>query len=229
MNTYMAMWDKVVETYSGLYGPYFEKYKAETGLREVTLVGRAGEGVWMAGELLGAAAIGKGRYGKVIFTMPGERRNTPARSFVRFSDKAVHFPVSWIHAADHMVVLEEELLTLSSPVLDLDIAVMIRRMDPKGFCIINSRKPARRLRGQITGKPVTVDATGISIKLLGSPFFVNIPVIGAFLAVTNDITVEEMNEAITGFVNPRGHRVFDGARGKMTLDALKAGYESADR
>jgi 2-oxoacid:acceptor oxidoreductase gamma subunit (pyruvate/2-ketoisovalerate family) len=227
MNTYMAMWDKVVNTYSAQYGPYFQSYKAKTGMKEITLIGRAGEGVWMAGELLGAAAIDKGKYGKVIFTMPGERRNTPTRSFVRFADAPVHFPVSWIHSADDMIILEEELLTLNSPVLDLDISTMTRRMAPDGFCVINSLKPPAKLRKDVAGKPVTVDATNISITYLGTPFFMNIPLIGAYLAVSKDLTIEEMQTAINGFINPRGHQVFKAAKMEATIKALRAGYESA--
>jgi 2-oxoacid:acceptor oxidoreductase gamma subunit (pyruvate/2-ketoisovalerate family) len=227
MNTYMAMWDKVVDTYSGQYGPYFQDYKAKTGLKEITLIGRAGEGVWMAGELLGAAAINKGKYSKVIFSMPGERRNTPTRSYVRFADAPVHFPVSWIHSADDMIVLEEELLTLSSPVLDFDVPTMTRRMMKNGFCVINSSKSPAKLRRHIPGKPVSVDASRISVEYLGNPFFVNIPVLGAYAKVSKDLSIEDMERAVRTFVNPRGHRVFDGARGEMTVKALRAGYESA--
>lgn len=227
MNTYMAMWDNVVNAYSAQYGPYFQSYKAKTKLKEITLIGRAGEGVWMAGELLGAAAIEKGKYGKVIFTMPGERRNTPTRSFVRFADVPVHFPVSWIHSADDMIILEEELLTLNSPVLDLDISIMTGRMTPDGFCVINSPKSPAKFRRSVPGKPVTVDASAISISCLGSPFFVNIPVIGAYLAVSKELTIEDVETAIRRFINPRGHRIFSDTKAELTIKALRAGYESA--
>lgn len=229
MNTYMAMWDKVVDTYSGQYGPYFQSYKASTGLKEITMIGRAGEGVWMAGELLGAAAAGKGKHSKVIFTMPGERRNTPTRSFVRFADIPVHFPVSYIHNADDMIILEEELLSMSSSVLDLDVSTMTHRMLPTGFCVINSQKSPAELRGYIAGKPVCVDGSAISNNYLGSPFFVNIPLLGAYLAVSKELKIEDMENAIREFINPRGHRVFDETKSKQSIKALRAGYESVRR
>lgn len=227
MNTYMAMWDRVVDSYSGQYGVYFQNYKAKMRLKEITLIGRAGEGVWMAGELLGAAAIEKGKFSKVIFSMPGERRNTPTRSYVRFADAPVHFPVSWIHSADDMIVLEEELLRLSSAVLDFDVPTMTSRMMKTGFCVINSRKSVDELRSLIPGKPVSVDASRISVEYLGNPFFVNVPVLGAYARVSGVLSIEDMATAIRAFVNPRGHRVFDGKKGDLTVKALVAGYESA--
>ncbi len=226
MNTYMAMYERVVNKYSAEYGPYFKAYKAKTGMREVTLLGRAGEGVWMTGELLASALIEKGKRCKVIFMMPGERRNTLTRSFLRFADVPVDFPVSWIHSADDIIILEEELLTFNSPVLDVEVPVITTRMDPNGFCVINSPKAPGELGGDIAGKPVTVDATRISVEYLGNPFFMNMAVMGAYLAVRKDILIEEMEAAIRNFINPRGHRPFAGEKGDMNIKALRAGYAS---
>jgi len=227
MNTYMAMWDKVVSKYSGHYESYFEKYKEENGISEVTLLGRAGEGIWMAGELLAAAAIEKGKYGKVIFAMPGERRNSPTRSFLRIADKPIHFPACWIYSADDVLILEEDLLTFSSPVLDFEVSTLTRRMNPNGYCVVNSTKRPNELRGDIAGKPVTVDGTKISVEYLGSPFFMNMAVMGAYLAFRKTILIEDMETAIRDFTNPRGHRILEGKMGEMNIKALRAGYESA--
>jgi len=227
INTYMAMWDKVVNKYSGEYGTYFESYKAKTRMQEVSLIGRAGEGVWLAGELLAAAAIEKGKYSKVIFTMPGERRNSPTRSFLYIADEPVHFPVSWIHKADDILILEEDLLTFSSPMLDLDVATMTRRMNPHGYCIVNSPKQPIELEGEVAGKLVTVDASRISVEYLGGPFFLNTAVIGAYLAVRKSILIEDIEAAIKNFINPRGHKILDGEKGEMNIKALRAGNESA--
>jgi len=228
-NPYMAMWDKVVNKYSGEYGPYFESYKAKTGMYEVIIIGRAGEGIWTTGELIGAAAIEKGKYCKVIFAMPGERRNTPARSFVRFADEKVHFPVSWIHSGDDVLILEEEFLKFSSPVLDFDVATVTQRMNPNGFCIVNSPKKPQELKGDIAGKLITVDASKISNEVLGSPFFMNMAVIGAYLGVRKFILIDEIKNAIKEFTNPRGHKIFQGKNGEMNIKALQAGYEAVKK
>lgn len=227
-NPYMAMWDKVVNQYSSEYGPYFESYKSKTGMQEVILIGRAGEGIWTAGELIGAAAIEKGKYCKVIFAMPGERRNTPARSFVRFANEDVHFPVSWIHSGDDVLILEEEFLHFSSPVLDFDVASITQRMNPNGFCIVNSPKKPQELKPDIAGKLITVDASKISNEVLGSPFFMNMAVIGAYLAIRKIFSLEEMEKAIKEFTNPRGHKIFQGKTGDINIKALQAGYRAVN-
>ena len=227
MNTYMAMWDKLVKKYSDEYGPYFESYNKEKGVLKVTLLGRAGEGVWLAGELLAAAAIEKGKYSKVIFAMPGERRNSPTRSFLRIADKPIRFPASWIYSADDVLILEEDLLTFSSPVLDFEVATLTRRMNPNGYCVVNSPKEPGELGGDIAGKPVTVDGSRISVEYLGSPFFMNMALIGAYLAVRKTVLIQDIEAAIRSFINPRGHRIFQGEKGEMNIKALRAGYESA--
>lgn len=226
-NPYMAMWDRVVNKYSKEYGPYFESFKAKTRLNEVIMIGRAGEGVWLAGELLAAAAIESGKYGKVIFAMPGERRNTPARSYVRFSDHPVRFPASWIHNADDILIFEEEMLTFSSPVLDLDIPTITCRMNPNGFCIVNSSKAPGELGGDVAGKLVTVDGTKISGKILKNPFFMNMAVMGAYLAAKKSDLVNAMESTIKNFVNPRGHKIFGEELGDLNIKAFRVGYESA--
>ena len=126
-----------------------------------------------------------------------------------------------------MLILEEELLTLTSPVLDLDVSTMTRRMNPNGFCVVNSPKRPAALKGDVAGTTITVDATKISVDHLGSPFLVNVAIIGAYLAVRKSLLIEEVEEAIKNFINPRGHRIFDGKRGEMNLRALRAGYKSA--
>lgn len=224
-NTYMAMWDKVVNKYSDHYRPYFESYKSKAGMHEVSLIGRAGEGVWSAGELLGAAAIEKGKYGKVIFCMPGERRNSPTRSFIRIADQPVHFPVSWIHQADDVLLLEEDLLNFTSIYLDFDVATVTQRMSPKGFCVVNSPKAPSELVASVSGKLVTVDATKISLEQLKSPFYMNMGVIGAYLAVRKSFSLEEMEKAIRNYTNPRGHKIFAGETGAKNIQALRAGYQ----
>ncbi len=224
-NTYMAMWDKVVNKYSDHYASYFESYKNKTGMYEVSLIGRAGEGVWSAGELLGAAAIEKGKFGKVIFCMPGERRNSPTRSFIRIADQPENFPVSWIHRADDVLILEEELLHFTSAYLDFDVATVTQRMNPKGFCVVNSPKPPREIDAMVAGTLVTVDATKISLEQLRSPFFMNMGVIGAYLAIRKSFTLEEMETAIKNYTNPRGHKIFAGEIGEKNIQALRAGYK----
>jgi len=226
MNTYMAMWDKVVDKYVGEYGPLFNKFDRDKGMKEVTLIGRAGEGVWVTGELLGAAAIEKGKYSKVLFSMPSERRNSPTRSFVRIADKPVTFPVSWIHSADDVILLEEDLLDFYSPVLDFEVEVVTRRMKPNGNCYVNSPKRPSELKAEVTGRLVTLDATKISVKYLGSPFFMNIAMLGAYVAVSKAFSLEDIEQGIRNFINPRGHRIFEKELGDKNIQALRAGYNN---
>jgi Pyruvate/2-oxoacid:ferredoxin oxidoreductase gamma subunit len=126
-----------------------------------------------------------------------------------------------------VLILEEDLLSFSSPVLDFDVSTLTRRMNPNGYCVVNSPKKPNKLGGDIAGRPVTVDGTKISLEYLKSPFYMNMAVIGAYLAFRKTIDIEDMERAIKEFINPRGHKILEGKMGEMNIKALRAGYESA--
>jgi 2-oxoacid:acceptor oxidoreductase gamma subunit (pyruvate/2-ketoisovalerate family) len=226
-NPYMAMYDRVVNRYSGEYDSHFKSYKAKTKLSEVILIGRGGEGIWLSGEVLAATAIESGKYSKVIFRMPGERRSTPTFSYLRVADEAISFPTSFIYSADDILLFEEDMFTYTSVIFDMDIPTVACRMNPEGLCVVNSAKSPSELSGDLAGKLVTVDGTRISEQYLGTPFYMNFPVIGAYLAAKKSKLMKQMETTIKNFRNPRGHKLFEGKLGDLNIKALRAGYESA--
>lgn len=226
MTKYTDMWDIIENKYRDEYGPLMEEYKKSVNLREVALIGRAGYGIWQGGEILCSALIASGKFAKSIFIMPGERRNTPTRSFVRFADAPVILPNSHIYKPDDMIIAESTFLDFRSPVLDVDIASLVSKMDATGVCVLNSSKLPDQVKASLTAKLVTVDASQIALEILGNAFLGNTALIGAYIAATKILPLESAEKAIMEFTDPRGRRVFSGKRGELNVKAVRAGYES---
>lgn len=226
MTKYTEMWEFIENKYKDEYEPLFEEYKKSVNLREVTLIGRAGYGIWVAGELLCAAFIAEGKFAKSIFIMPGERRNTPTRSFIRVADVPVNLPACHIYKPDDMIVAESTFLNFRSEVFDIDIAILTEKMDATGICVLNSAKPPDQVNASFKAKLVTVDASQIALELLGSAFWGNTALLGGYIAATKILPLESMEKVIMGFKDARGRRTFSAKAGEQNIKALRAGYES---
>lgn len=228
MTTYTQMWDVIENKYKDKYGPYVDNVKDDLKLFELALVGRGGYGIWQGGELLVSALISSGKYGKSIFIMPGERRNSPTRSFVRYSDVPVSFPPCYIYKPDHLIVTEPGFLTFRSIVFDIDMTEQVLKMDENGLIIVNSSKSPQELYEnadiKIKAKIATVDAAKIAEEILGNPFLTNTALMGAYIALTGVIPFENFAKAITNFKDPRGRNIYSGDKGKSNVKAAEAGY-----
>lgn len=226
MTKYTEMWDIIENKYRDEYGPLMEEYKKGVNLREVALIGRAGYGIWQAGELLCGALIASGKFAKSIFLMPGERRNTPTRSFIRFADVSVNLPNSHIYKPDDMIIAESTFLNFQSVVLDVDIVSLLSKMDSTGVCVLNSSKPPDQVNASLKAKLVTVDASQIALEILGDAFLGNTALLGAYIAATKILPLESFEKAIMEFKDPRGRRIYSGEKGELNVKAARAGYES---
>lgn len=226
MTKYTEMWDIIENKYKDEYGPLFEEYKKSINMRELVLVGRAGQGMWQGGELLCGALISGGKFGKVIFIMPGERQNSPTRSFVRYADAPVTFPASHIYRPDHMIISGTELLNFRSIVFDIDVPSLTHKTSEDGLIVLNSSKTPNQLNVALRAKLVTVDATQIAMDILGDALHRNTVLIGAYLAATKVLSLESFEKAIMEYKDPRGRKVYTGKKGELNIKAARAGYES---
>lgn len=228
MTKYTDMWDIIEDRYKDEYGPSIEEYKQSVNMRELVMIGRAGYGMWQGGELLCRALMSAGKSGKVIFVMPGERQNSPTRSFVRYADVPVTFPGSHIYKPDHMIISDIDLLEFQSLVFDIDTTAFTRRMDEKGLVILDSPMSPDQIKTKTPLKPklVTVDATQIALDILEAVFHRNTALIGAYLAVTKVMPLESFEKAILEYKDPRGRLVYSGKKGELNIKAARAGYES---
>jgi 2-oxoacid:acceptor oxidoreductase gamma subunit (pyruvate/2-ketoisovalerate family)/2-oxoacid:acceptor oxidoreductase delta subunit (pyruvate/2-ketoisovalerate family) len=179
---------------------------------EVKWMGRGGQGVVTASEILATAAYLEGYKGIQAFPFfGGERRGAPVSAFTRFGTQEIRLR-SLIYEPDVVIVLDPMLP------MQMDVAVGIR----KGGCIVlNSPRKlsALNLKGDFI--VATVDALSIAeelnLKVAGIPVY-NTPMLGAFSKSTNMVKLESITKAIIKYFGPK--------LAELSVKAAEMAYES---
>lgn len=183
-------------------------------LHEIRLAGRGGQGVVTAGELLGRAAVGEGRFAQSIPTFGPERRGALSSAVLRLSGEEILLkcsaarpdvvlvldPTIWHHANVFGGARPDATLILNTPDAPADVALALEsgrygyRMSAGGFRVL------------------TVDATGLAMEILGRPI-TNTAMMGAFAGATGLIAMASVEDALVerfgvkGEANVRAARV----------------------
>lgn len=153
-------------------------------MKEITVLGRGGQGAVTAAYLLAVAGFEDGKYTQAFPTFGVERRGAPVKAFVRLDNKFIRTRAQ-VYKSDVMLVLDPTLIEV------IDIKSSIK----KGGCvIINSNKKAHEF--DLEGFRVhTVDATSAAFDILGRDI-VNTAMLGAFAAFTGEISKQAILNAI---------------------------------
>ena len=153
---------------------------------EIKCIGRGGQGAVTFSQILAIAAFEQGF--PVVQAMPTfgvERRGAPSFSFTRLSKEQCFGIRSQIYEPDIIVVLDASLMK------DLDVTQGLKK---KGILIINTNQPANKLKIK-NYKVHVVDASRTALNIFKSNI-VNTPILGAFAAVTDIVSLQSLNKAI---------------------------------
>ena len=166
--------------------------------REIRLVGRGGQGVVTAGDLLGSAALHEGRWAQSIPTFGPERRGALSTATLRIADEEILLkcaaarpevvlvldPTIWHHFNVFLGIREEALLVFNttSPPEAVDEELRSKR---HGY---SPAVDSYRL--------FTVDATGLAMEALGRPI-TNTAMMGAFVGATRMLTMASVEAVLT--------------------------------
>ena len=151
-------------------------------MTEVRWHGRAGQGAKTAALLLAEAALSEGKYIQGFPEYGPEREGAPIKAFTRISDAPI-FIHSGVKNPDAVVVLD---LTL------LDSVDVTEGLPEEGVIIINTNAGPEDIRKKLNltkGKVYTIDATSISLKILGRNL-PNMPMVGALVKVLPVLSLE---------------------------------------
>lgn len=158
---------------------------ASRDLSEVRLVGRGGQGVVTAGDLLGKAALLEGRHAQSIPTFGPERRGALSSSTLRISTGEILLKCS--STRPNVLLILDPTIWHHFPVL--------RGLEEEGILVFNTPLEPEELKEElVSGKYghrpdaakyalYTVDATGIALEALGRPI-TNTAMMGAFSGAT---------------------------------------------
>jgi len=158
---------------------------------EVRWHGRGGQGAWTASELLARAAIAEGKYIQSFPEFGPERMGAPVTAFTRISTEPIMIHCA-VYSPDVVAVLDPTLLKTVNVADGLD--------ERSGNILVNTKEnpgEIRKLLKSNAGKVWTVEASDISLRILGMPI-TNTAMLGAVARVTGIVSLETIEKMING-------------------------------
>ncbi|MEO0131900.1 MAG: 2-oxoacid:acceptor oxidoreductase family protein [candidate division WOR-3 bacterium] len=168
-------------------------------MKEIRFHGRGGQGAVIASEILATALFADGKYVQTFPEFGVERRGAPVQAFLRFDTKPILLRCK-VYTPDDIVVLDPMLVRTVN---------ITQGLKPNGWILLNYPDNLN-IHKTIEAHPelknyriATVDATRIAIKYRLGPKtapIVNTAILGAFVRLTNYVTLEQIIEGIKEYV-----------------------------
>jgi pyruvate ferredoxin oxidoreductase gamma subunit len=183
---------------------------------QIRIHGRGGQGVVTAAEMLSIAAFVEGRHAQAFPSFGSERMGAPVMAFCRIDDKPIRL---------REPVLVPDALIVQDPTL-LHQVDLFNGVPPRGYILINSAKSVDELglggfaRGVQQYRLWTFAATEIALRHVGRPV-PNVPLLGAFAAISRLIALASVTEAI--------RQKFAGALAERNIAAASEAFEAAQK
>lgn len=169
-------------------------------MTEILWHGRGGQGAFTAARLLGDAySLKDNAYALAFPSFGPERRGAPIRAFTKLDKKPIGNR-SEITRSNYSIFLDDTLFNEKS----------FRELKQNGIILLNTKKTFEDPR------VITLDGDGIAARILGLPI-TNTILLGAFAAVSREITLEDINKAICQTMPHRLH--------EKNIAAVKAAFE----
>jgi 2-oxoglutarate ferredoxin oxidoreductase subunit gamma len=147
---------------------------------ELIISGFGGQGVVLAGEILGRAAAYEGKHVVQTQSYGAEARGSTARSEVIISDSKIDFPK--VRKCDILVVMSQNALEMH--LKDLE----------KGVLIVDKDKVEHL--PETKARVFKIPATKTAAKLLKSRLYANVIMLGALTKITGIVKEEAVEKAI---------------------------------
>jgi pyruvate ferredoxin oxidoreductase gamma subunit len=180
---------------------------------EVRWCGRGGQGAVTAAKMLAESALDEGKFIQAFPEFGPERMGAPVRSFTRISSKPI---------VVHCQIVEPDISVLLDSTL-LDVVDITEGVPKNGIIIVNTTDSPEQLRqkmGLTDRKIFTVDATGISTKIMGRNV-PNTPMVGAVVKVSGAV---KLDSVIRNFQQEFSHK-FKEEVIRTNIEAIKLAYE----
>jgi len=152
---------------------------------EIRISGLGGQGVILAGQILGRAAVYDGKNAVQTQSYGAEARGTTAKSEVITSDGEIGFPAT--RKCDALIVMNQEATEKN-----------IKDLKEDGILIIDSTNIQKI--PEIDAKIFKIPATETAETSFGQKVYANMIMLGALTKITNMISEESMEKAIREIV-----------------------------
>ena len=158
-------------------------------MKQVILLGRGGQGAVTSSRVLAIAAYADGKFSQAFPNFGVERMGAPVRSYTRIDKKFINLR-DQVYEADYAIILDATLLDgFHEKVTDT--------------IIINSNKDPSEIKLDTKAKIKCVDITKVALEIIGKPF-VNIAALGAFAAITKEVTLKGLEKAVQQQMGKKG-------------------------
>lgn len=169
-------------------------------MTEIIWHGRGGQGAFTAARLLGEAySLRENSYALAFPSFGPERRGAPIRAYTKLDRKPVGNR-SEITKSNYSIFLDDTLFNAKS----------FHELKQNGKILLNTKKTIDDPR------VITLDGDSLAARILGLPI-TNTILLGAFAAIFDEISLEEIYEAIRLTMPQRLH--------EKNIAAVKAAYE----
>lgn len=176
------------------------RQEAKTGTKEIIITGFGGQGIVLAGRILGqAAALGDRMESTLIQAYGPEARGGACSAQVIISEEVIHYPY---------VRHPDILICMSQSGFDKFIDVI----KPEGILIIDQDLVRQRIERDFFSIPSTRMAEELGRKMMA-----NIIMLGFFASVTGAVTLGAARDAVKTSV-PKGTE-------EMNITAFNKGYD----
>lgn len=177
-------------------------------MKEIRLHGRGGQGVVVAARILANAFVREGKYGMAFPKFGFERRGAPVVAFARFDEKPIREKTQVYEPA--CVVVADPRLIRSVDIFD--------GLRPDGILVINAVEPLRERWHENLVAVVTVDATEIGLREIGTPI-TNTCMLGAFVRATGWLQLDSLLSSLGEY--------FDGSLLEKNRRCVQRGYQES--
>jgi len=171
---------------------------------EIRISGLGGQGVVLAGRILGEAAVYSGKNAVQTQSYGAEARGSAAKSEVIISDDKIGFPM--VRKCDILIAMSPEAVEKN-----------VKDLKKKGLLLIDSTtvKDTPKIEARIFKIP----ATETSTKVLGEKLYANMIMLGALVKITGMVNEESMEKVISN--------TFPEKFVSINIEAYKKGKELA--
>jgi 2-oxoglutarate ferredoxin oxidoreductase subunit gamma len=161
--------------------PSLRGQKRVTSKIEIRFGGSGGQGVVLAAQILGKAAVLDGRNALQTQAYGAEARGSMAKSEVIISDAKIGFPA--VRKCDILVAMNQESLN-----------TLIKDLKENGMLIVDSTNVIDI--PETKAKAHKIPITETAKKTFGESFYANMIMLGAFAKLTDLVSTEAMEKTI---------------------------------
>jgi pyruvate ferredoxin oxidoreductase gamma subunit len=177
-------------------------------MKQIVILGRGGQGAVTSSQVLAIAAFEDGKYSQAFPNFGVERTGAPVKSYCRIDDKPINLREQ-VYEADYVIILDKTLAECFD-----------EKIKDGGLIIVNSNKKPCDIPIKTKAKIICVDVTKIALEIIGKPF-VNIVALGAFAAITKEVSLQALEKAVQKQMGSKG------SVAEKNIAALKKVYEAS--